>query len=201
MHLPDGILKTETLLVTCAATVLLTGYSLRRIDQDSIPRVGVMSAVFFVSSLIHVNIGPTSAHLLLNGLMGVVLGWACVPAILVALLLQSVFFGFGGIVSLGATALHISAGALFCHLIFSGILARASSVYVVAPLGFVCGFLGVFSASALLAANLTFNGLGDEMAWFVVLGHLPVALVEGLVTAFVLTYLKKLKPEIFRNHR
>jgi cobalt/nickel transport system permease protein len=54
-----------------------------------------------VSSLVSVPVGPGSVHLLLNGLMGLLLGWAAVPAILVALILQAVFFGFGGILVLG----------------------------------------------------------------------------------------------------
>jgi hypothetical protein len=70
---------------------------LRRIDGDRLPYWGLMSAAFFVASLMHVPVGPSNVHLILNGLLGIVLGWAAVPAIFVGLLLQALFFGYGGI--------------------------------------------------------------------------------------------------------
>ena len=54
----------------------------------AIPRIALMTAAFFVASLIHVPIGPTSVHLLLNGLVGVLLGWRSALAIAVGLLLH-----------------------------------------------------------------------------------------------------------------
>lgn len=47
--------------------------------MESIPKVGVLSSAFFVATLIHVPVGPSSIHLVLNGLMGVMLGWAAFP--------------------------------------------------------------------------------------------------------------------------
>ena len=64
--------------------------SLRRLDYDHLSKVAVLSATFFVASLIHFPIGPTSFHLTLNGLIGVILGWAAFPALLAHLPLMAV---------------------------------------------------------------------------------------------------------------
>ena len=60
-----------------------------------------MTAAFFVASLIHVSIGPTSVHLLLNGLLGVIVGRRAPLAVLLGLTLQAVLFGHGGFTTIG----------------------------------------------------------------------------------------------------
>ena len=94
-HIPDGVLSAPVLITGAVVTVGALAVALRRLDYERIPQAAVLSAAFFVASLVSVPVGPSSVHLLLNGLMGLVLGWAAVPAILVALVLQAVFFGFG----------------------------------------------------------------------------------------------------------
>ncbi|MEJ2426877.1 MAG: energy-coupling factor ABC transporter permease, partial [Candidatus Thiodiazotropha sp.] len=86
-HIPDGVLSAPVLISGAIASTGLIAIALRRLDYERIPQAAMLSSAFFVSSLISVPVGPSSVHLLLNGLMGMVLGWAAVPAILVALLL------------------------------------------------------------------------------------------------------------------
>ena len=66
MHLPEGILSPPVLAAGAVLTAAGTWMGLRRLDHAKIPRVGLMAAVFFVVSLIHVPVGISSAHLLLN---------------------------------------------------------------------------------------------------------------------------------------
>ena len=98
MHISEGILSAPILLGGGVLTLAGTAVGLRHIKTDRIMSVAMLSASFFVASLIHVPLGPGSVHLLLNGLLGLILGWAAFPAILVALLLQAVLFQYGGIV-------------------------------------------------------------------------------------------------------
>ncbi len=63
-----------------------------------------MSAVFFVASSIHVKIPPSSAHLLLNGLVGVILGWRAPLAILIGVTLQAFLIAHGGVSTIGVNA-------------------------------------------------------------------------------------------------
>jgi len=81
MHLPDGVLSSQVIGIStalCAGGVIV---GLRRLDYEYVPRVGMLAAVFFVATLIRIPFPPASVHLLLNGLMGVLLGWAAFPAI------------------------------------------------------------------------------------------------------------------------
>ena len=99
----------------------------------------MLSAVFFVASLVHIPIGPTSVHPLLNGLMGIVLGWAAVPAILVALLLQAVFFGFGGITVLGVNVVNMAVPALVVAALIAPAIRRTGRPRMLFALGVAGG--------------------------------------------------------------
>ena len=81
--------------------------------------VAVLVSAFFVSSLIHVPVGDSSAPLLLSGLTGLVLGWEAFPSLFAALLLQYVFFGFGGVATLGVNTLDMALPAVVCGMLFA----------------------------------------------------------------------------------
>ncbi|NBC95536.1 MAG: cobalamin biosynthesis protein CbiM, partial [Deinococcus-Thermus bacterium] len=90
MHIVDGALAGE---VVAGGAVLAVGglaVGLRSLDLERIPAAGLLAATFFTASLIHVPLGPSSVHLIMNGLAGLVLGWAAFPALFVGLLLQAV---------------------------------------------------------------------------------------------------------------
>ena len=84
MHIADGILSVPVIAATSALALAGVGIGLAKVDHEDIPQVGVMAAVFFVTSLIHINIGPVSVHLMLTGLLGLLLGWTAFPALAVA---------------------------------------------------------------------------------------------------------------------
>src|SRR5918995_371836 len=97
VHLSDGVIAGPWLTagwVMAAGLVVVASW---RIGDAEIPRVGVLTAAFFVGSQIHLPLGGVSAHLLLNGLLGVVLGLRAGLAIAVGLLLQAFLFGHGGV--------------------------------------------------------------------------------------------------------
>ena len=69
MHISDGVLSKEVIIAGGALAASGTFIGLRKIDMDGIPKVAVMTAAFFVASLIHIPIGPTSVHLLFIGIL------------------------------------------------------------------------------------------------------------------------------------
>jgi len=95
-----------------------------RVRDEEIPRIALLTSAFFVASLIHVRLGPTSVHLLLNGLVGVILGWRAGLAIPVGLALQAVLLGHGGFSTIGVNASVMTIPALLCGGLFS-LLRRA----------------------------------------------------------------------------
>ncbi|NQT53546.1 cobalt transporter CbiM [bacterium] len=198
MHIADGVLSEPVLVVGGVLAVAGVAMGLRRMDYERIPRVGVLASVFFVASLIHVKIGPSSAHLILNGLTGLVLGWAAVPALLVGLVLQLMFFGFGGVSALGVNVVVMAAPAVVCYLLF-GRAMRSTSLRTgtVGILAFAAGALGVALSAALAVAALLTTG--REFAGVVVLvfgAHIPVMIIEGLVVTHVVLFLRKVRPEL-----
>ena len=118
VHLSDGILIWPWLLLGFAASACLVAGASMRIADEEIPRIGLLTAAFFVASLIHVRVGPTSVHLLFNGLVGIVLGGRAVLAIAVGLLLQAFLLGHGGYYTLGLNCCIIAIPALFARPIF-----------------------------------------------------------------------------------
>ncbi|MFW5735089.1 MAG: cobalt transporter CbiM, partial [Oceanidesulfovibrio sp.] len=134
-------------------------------------------------------------HLILNGLLGIVLGWAAFPAILVGLMLQAVFFQFGGLTTLGVTTFNLAAPAVLCHFVFRGmVLSRGKVRPVVA---FLAGAIPIAVSGLLVAASLALTDEGFlAAAGALFVAHLPVMGIEGVVTVFALSFLAKVQPEI-----
>jgi cobalt/nickel transport system permease protein len=182
------------LLGGAALAVIGTAIGLRKTDQDRIMTVAILSAAFFIASLVHVPIGPANAHLVLSGLLGVMLGWAAFPSILVALVLQAVLFQYGGLTSLGVNTFNMAAPAVLCYIVFRPLLARSQTYRFAAA--FACGFLAVLLSGLLTAASLALSGdMFTTAAGALLAAHLPVMVVEGVITGFAYTFLAKVKPE------
>ncbi|MFC1526937.1 energy-coupling factor ABC transporter permease, partial [Candidatus Latescibacterota bacterium] len=76
MHISEGVLSPPVLAAGAALAAGGLAIGLKRMQPHDVPKVAVLSSAFFVASLIHVPIGPTNAHLVLNGVTGLLLGWA-----------------------------------------------------------------------------------------------------------------------------
>jgi len=193
MHISEGILSGPVLISGGALAAAGTAIGLKQLDYDRIARAGILSAAFFVASLIHVPIGPSNAHLILNGLVGLLLGWAAFPVILVALVLQAMLFQFGGITVLGVNTIIMALPAVICHLVFSRFLHRGS--FAALSAAFACGFLSVFLGTVILGLALIFTEENFlEISAIVIAGHIPVMIIEGLITAVCVSFLKKVQP-------
>jgi len=196
MHISEGVLSAPVLVVGAAITVAGCAVGLKKLDYDRIPEVAVLSSTFFVASLVHVPIGPSSVHLLLNGVIGLLLGWAAFPSILVALTLQSILFQFGGITALGVNTVNVAVPALVCFYMFN-YAVRRENIFISLGSAFACGFLAVFLTSIMVGISLVFTGEAFmAVSKLVVVAHFPVMIIEGIMTAFCVAFLKKVKPEI-----
>lgn len=195
MHIVDGALSVEVLAAGAALTLGGVAYGLRRMDYDNLPQVGVLSAVFFIASYIHLPVGFTSVHLILNGLIGLALGWAAFPALLVALFLQAVFFGFGGFVVLGVNTVNIALPAVLVYYLCRHGISASSPKYA-AFWGAVGGAGSIILTTIMVAFSLMLTGdsfLIAAKATFV--AHIPVMIVEGFVTAAAVLLIRKVKPD------
>lgn len=190
------MLSTPVLISGVVATASLLAVAIRRLDYDRIPQAAVLSAAFFVASLVSVPVGPSSVHLILNGLMGMILGWAAVPAIFVALIMQAVFFGYGGLLVLGVNTMNIALPALLCAALLGPALrrsgGRSSLIW-----GAISGAVGVLLTGTLVSLCLGLSSTDFLPAAQVVLAtYIPLMIAEAAVTGFTLGFILKVAPEL-----
>jgi cobalt/nickel transport system permease protein len=195
MHISEGYLSASVLISGGALAAAGTAIGLKRLDYDQIAQAGILASAFFVASLVHVPIGPANVHLIMNGLLGLLLGWAAFPVILAALLLQAVFFQYGGITTLGVNTIIMAAPAVAVHYLFGRWIGRPGWVGMAAAF---CGGAGaIVMAAVVMAASLFFT---DEqflpVAVTAVAIHVPILIIEGVITLFCVGFLKKVKPEL-----
>ncbi|MCX7703043.1 MAG: cobalt transporter CbiM [Planctomycetota bacterium] len=197
MHISEGVLNWQILSVGGCLSTAGVALGLKKLKNEEIPKTAVLTSAFFVASLIHIPIGMTSAHLVLNGLLGILLGWAAFPAILIALILQALLFQFGGFTSLGVNTFNMALPSVLCFYLF-GWLVRSESKVLPLVGGTLSGALSVLLSALLVALSLYLSS--SEMktpAFAVVLTHIPVAAVEAVITALIVSFLKSVKPQTF----
>jgi len=200
MHISEGILSPAVLIGGAALTAAGVAVGIKNLDQKEIPTMGILSAAFFVSTLIHVPAGPVSVHLILNGLVGLILGWNAFPAILVGLALQALLFQFGGMTTLGVNTLNMALPAVVCHYIFGNALKPGTGRTVIISSAFGAGFCSVLMSGIMVGFSLYLTGEAFlPAAKLMVAAHLPVMFIEGILTAACVLFLRKVRPEILEG--
>ena len=141
---------------------------------------------------------------MLGGLLGAVLGYFAFPAILVALFFQAVMFGHGGLTTLGVNGIILGLPALISAFVFR---LYAKTPHPNKTRTALFGFTAGAGATALSVAIFTLFlfytipahlDASLECSAIITLGllHIPVIVVEGFVTAFIVLYLQKAKPHL-----
>ena len=194
-HIPDGLLSVPVLAGGGVAAAAAVGVAMHRIEEARIPEIAILAAMFFVVSLFAVPVGPSSVHLLLSGLMGLTIGLATFPAVMVGLLLQSLLFGFGGLTALGVNTVNIALPGVVFGWLFLPLVRRLAPVPA-ATAAFVCAALSVAGTGAGVAVALALSS-SDYVPAAKVIGatYLPLMLAEGAITAFAVLFLKRVRPE------
>lgn len=212
MHTPDGILPLPVTLGGYAASFALTWFCIQKIKQREdprrdIPKAALLTAAFFVASLIHVPIPPASVHLVLNGLLGALLGWFAFPAILIGLFFQAVMFGHGGLTTLGLNGVILGMPALAAFGLFrlrawvGPPTARKTTVFA-----FVAGASGILLSVVLFSLILFTNipahlgAVAEKRAILALLAaHVPLMLLEGMMTAMLAAFFLRVRPDILEG--
>jgi len=195
MHISEGVLSPAVLGGGAVLTAAGTWLGLRGLDYSRLLTVAVLASAFFVASLVHVPLGPGNVHLVLNGLLGLFLGWAVFPALLVALLLQAVLFQYGGFAVLGVNVFDMAFPALVCHYVFRPWLTGPGRAGIAAA--FCCGAFSVAGAALCTALALALSDGGFlASAKLLVLAHIPIMLLEGVIVALAVSFIAKSRPEL-----
>jgi cobalt/nickel transport system permease protein len=198
VHLADGVLSPEWIAAGFAGAAGLLLVALWRVREDEIPRIGLLAAAFFVGSSVHLKLGFTSVHLILNGLVGVVLGRRAPLAITVGLGLQYLLLAHGGLLTLGINTCIVALPALLAGWAYPALrLARVPTFLR----GAIVGGGAVALTVALNFLVLLFGGREswEALARLVLLAHLPVVLVEAFMLGAVVQYVEAVRPELLRR--
>ncbi len=203
VHISDGIVAWPWLVGGWIGTIglLLLGMAavsaqVARGDDSVIPRLGVLTAAFFVASQLHLPLGGVSVHLLLNGVVGLVLGIRSPIAIAIGLTFQALFFAHGGLTTLGLNTCVVGvpallAGAILPRVINTNRLKNPVVRFALVSLLAIAGLsLGVLAAQSLWLKVRTVESeffLHPESLWIVD----PIAIIGILATAMLLAALER----------
>ena len=225
VHIPDGYLSPQTCGVLGAAMVpvwVAAGRRVRKIVKSRyVPLVAIGAAFSFLIMMFNVPIpGGTTAHGLGATLIAVLLGpWAASIAVSIALLIQALFFGDGGVLAFGANAFNMAFVAPFVGYGLYRLLTRRAAL--TAPWRPIAAGIAAYAGlnAAAFCAAVEFGIQPDlfqradgtplyspfhlsQSIPAMMLAHLTIAgLVEGAVTAGVVGYLQRANLPLLRiNH-
>jgi cobalt/nickel transport system permease protein len=222
MHIPDGYLSPATCATLYVAAAPFWYIALQRVKRllntRLVPLLAVFSAFCFVIMMFNLPLpGGTTGHAVGMGLATIVLGpWGSMLAISVALLIQALFFGDGGVTAFGANCFNMAiVGSLVAYWVYRAIAGRAaltSTRRVVAAA--IAGYVAI-NVAALFAAvefgiqPLLFTDATGAPLYApypltiavpaMMLGHLTIAgLAELIVTGGVVAYLQRADPSLLK---
>lgn len=200
VHISNGVLANPWWVGGFVGMGVLLVPAAWRVREAEVPRIGVLTAAFFVASQIHIPLGVTAVHLVLNGLVGVALGRRAPLAIAVGLFLQALLLHHGGLDALGVNACISAVPALVAGWLFPPLRRAGVPPF---PAGVLLGAGAVAAAAVLNFLVLLFGGKEEweTLARLVLLAHVPVIVVEGLLLGVVVRYLEKVKPEMLAAGR
>lgn len=222
MHIPDGYLSPATCATLYTGAAPFWWASLRRmrrgLNTHMVPLLSVFAAFSFIIMMFNLPLpGGTTGHAVGVGIAAIVLGpWASILAISIALLIQALLFGDGGITAIGANCFNMAIlGSLSAYGIYRLLAGRApieSPRRVMA--GAIAGYVAINLSALGAAVELGIQPLLYRDATGAALyapyplqiaipammaGHLTVAgLAELFVSGGVVAYLQRMEPNLLR---
>lgn len=202
MHITEGVAPAHIAVIGWLLAVMGVIKGLGKLRDEQVPRAALLAAVIFVSSLvIRLPIGPTSVHPILNGLAGLILGWIALPVFMVSLFLQALIFQFGGITTLGINTLTMGLPAVACYYLFNSRIRSLREGEKAFLYGTLAGVTALILSYILWASALLLCGRQLTAIAALSLGpHLLITIIEGLFTGFVVGFLFRVYPGVFRVH-
>lgn len=210
MHMADALLSPAVGGTMWAAAAASLAYCSRKVkaemDDSKIPLMGVMGAFVFATQMINFTIPGTgsSGHLGGGLLLAILLG-PCAAYITLAsvLTVQALFFADGGLLALGSNIVNLGLFPCFIAypLIYRTVAAANPAPWRIGVAATLAGVAGLQLGSLGVVLETGLSGIVslpfDAFLLLMQPIHLAIGLVEGAVTALVVIYLWKVRPELF----
>ncbi len=215
MHIPDGYLGPYTYLTLWIIMIPIWIYAGKKLSAElrsrQVPLLALSAAFAFVIMMFNIPVpGGSTGHAVGGAIIGIVMGpWAAVISISVALVLQALMFGDGGITAIAANCFNMAVvmpfSAYYIYKLISGDTDIASSRRVTAAA--VAGYISITLAAAstgfmfgiqpLLhhdASGLPLYmpyGLNVTLPAMILEHILAFGFIEALVTALIVAYIQR----------
>ncbi|MDR2504997.1 MAG: energy-coupling factor ABC transporter permease [Oscillospiraceae bacterium] len=227
MHMADALVSPAVGGIMMAASAAAIGVSVKKMSKERLdeaklpesrnakysalyPLMGVMGAFVFAGQMINFTIPGTgsSGHIGGGILLAALLGpWTALITLAAVLLIQCLVFADGGLLAYGANVFNM--GVASCLLaypfIYKPIIKRGTSkknITIASIASVVVGLqIGAFAVVLqTMASGVTALPFGAFAALMQPI-HLAIGLVEGIVTASVLSFVHSARPEILDANR
>lgn len=220
MHIPDNYLSPQTCAVMGAIMVPIWAIAVKKVKEEitvkKIPLLGISAAFSFLIMMFNVPIpGGTSAHAVGATLIAILLGpFAATIVVSIALLIQALLFGDGGILAFGANCFNMAFVIPFAgYLIYSFVKNTWKNEKAKVVGAFIAGYIAINIAAFFAAVEFGLQPLlfkdASGMPLYcpygfnvsipaMLIAHLLAGIVEGIITAGVLLYIRRLSPEIIQ---
>ena len=209
MHMADALISPAVGGTMWAATAVLTVYSARKLKQEiddrKIPLMGVLGALVFAAQMINFTIPGTgsSGHLGGGMLLAILLGpYAAFLTMASILTIQALFFADGGLLALGCNIFNMGFFPCFVAfpLIYQRIAANSRDRKRILAVALAASIIGLQLGAAGVVMETVFSGISElPFRTFLLLMqpiHLAIGIVEGLVTASLVSFVLSTRPEV-----
>lgn len=224
MHIPDGYLSPQTYIPLTVVFVAFTSVAVRRVKKElsvrEIPYLGMAAAFSFIIMMFNLPVpGGTTGHAVGSAVIAILFGpWSASVAVSVALIIQALVFGDGGITAIGANCFNMAIFMPFiAYFIFRLLAGKPGKKARVWFAGFVSGYLSLVLTAILTASEFGIQPMiastSDGKALYcpydlsiaipaMALEHLLLfGIVEGILTALIVSYFVKNEPDIIYAFR
>jgi cobalt/nickel transport system permease protein len=219
MHIPDGYLSPQTYIPLFGVFVAAAAVAVKKVKSEvsarNIPYLGMAAAFSFIIMMFNLPVpGGTTGHAVGSAVIAIIFGpWAAMLAVSVAIIIQALIFGDGGITAIGANCFNMAVfmpfAAYFIFKLFSKNISGKSRVSFAA---FISGYISLVMAAILTAIEFGIQPLiastPDGKALYcpydlsiaipaMAIEHILLfGIVEGIITAVVVNYFLKTEPTL-----
>lgn len=213
MHIPDGYLGPPTYLASYAACLPLWGLAARKVREGlaarRVPLLAISAAFSFVVMMFNIPLpGATTGHAVGGVLIAIAVGpWGAALSISIALIIQALLFGDGGVTAIGANCLNIAfvmpvTGYAVYRSLSRVFSSRKGDAFAAAIAGWLGLTVAALTTSLMFGIQPLLHTGSDGRALYapyplsvtipaMVLEHLLLfGVVEGLLTGLVVYHLR-----------